>query len=178
VQFELLDMTDSTAVAAFSQRLGGDVNMHASTILHLIKEKHRAAIADNLLVALIGERGVFYFYETDGTALDYFLTKPADSVSGLPAGMHAAIEHGIMPSGFGAEAHGQWFSDPNKWETISWGATTITTIAFADGEAGAVPAFFALLRAPPTTEHQCEVNISSADEETTIDDEQDVQDAL
>jgi len=155
VQFELLDMTDSSATAAFSERLGGDANVYTRGVLHLIKEKHRATVADNLH-AMIGKRGIFYFYETDSTALDYLLTKPADnSASGLPAVMQKVLEHGILPSGFGAEAHEQWFSDPNKWDTISAGPTTLTTIAFADGEPGAVPSFFALMRA--SSPKECEV---------------------
>jgi SAM-dependent methyltransferase len=148
VQFEVLDLTDTAAVAAFSDRLGGgDVNVHAHGVLQLIKEKDRGIVADNLH-SMIGERGALYYHDTDGKALDCKLTKPADSASGLPAGMHKVIQHGIMPYGFGTEAHNKWFSDPNKWVSISEGPATITTVVLSDGKPGAVPGLFAtMLRA-------------------------------
>lgn len=144
IDFEVLDITDDEAVRAFAE-CHGEVNIHTRGVLHLIKEQHRPRMTANLSL-LLGQRGVLYFHETDGTALEYFLSKPGNSPSGLPAGMHKVIEHGILPSGFGSDAHKRWFS-PAKWETLSASITTLTTVPFVDGEAGHVPSFYAVVRA-------------------------------
>lgn len=146
IPFEVLDVTDAAAVQGFIER-NGTMNVHVRGVLHLIQDKDLPAALANLR-ALLGDRGVLYFSETDGTALDYFLTKPGDSRSGLPKGMHKVIEHGIIPHGFGEDAHRRWFDDA-VWETLSAGVTALITTRFADGEPGQVPAFYAVVRPRP-----------------------------
>lgn len=142
VETEVLDVTDREAVETFFARRG-PVNIFVRGVLHVIVQAHRREMVASLW-HMVGGSGFFFLRGDRRHGARVLHVKPSTSPSGLPAEMHKVIQHGIIPSGFGANEHGRWFP-ASEWKTIDSGPTNITTVSFGDGKPGPVPAHFGLL---------------------------------
>ncbi|MEM9565449.1 MAG: class I SAM-dependent methyltransferase [Actinomycetota bacterium] len=142
VTFGVLDGLDSRSVVALADE-HGPMNLYLRGVFHVIHDRDRPTFLANLRT-LLGDAGVLYQLETDGTALDYFLSNPEDSPSGLPKLMHRVIESGIVPHGFGADDAEKWFGG-DDWEILESGPDVIHAQDIG-GEAGRVPAHRVIAR--------------------------------
>jgi SAM-dependent methyltransferase len=137
VEFRVLDGLDGDAVGRLADEFG-PVNIYMRTVFHVIHEKDRPKFLSNL-GRLLGGQGHIYQLETDGQALDYFLSHPEDSPSGLPKLMHKVIQSGIVPHGFGEADCQRWYGGPD-WEILQSGPDVIHTLDVG-GVPGRVPAY-------------------------------------
>ncbi len=142
VSFQVLDGLDRQGVAALAAE-HGPMNVYLRGVFHVIHDKDRPTFLANLRT-LLGDGGALYQLETDGTALDYFLTHPEDSPSGLPKLMHRVIESGIVPHGFGPDDAEQWFGGAG-WEILEAGPDEIHAQDIG-GQPGRVPAHMVIAR--------------------------------
>ncbi|MEL6985321.1 MAG: class I SAM-dependent methyltransferase [Actinomycetota bacterium] len=142
VTFQVLDGLDREATAALAAE-HGPVNLYLRGVFHVIHDKDRPTFLANLRT-LLGDGGALYQLETDGEALDYFLSHPEDSPSGLPKLMHRVIESGIVPHGFGPDDAEKWYGGAD-WEILESGPSEIHTQDLA-GQAGRVPAHVVIAR--------------------------------
>ena len=156
LSFQILDGLDTDAVAALADQ-HGPMNIYMRGVFHVIHDKDRSTFLANLRT-LLGNGGTLYQLETDGEALDHFLSNPEDSPSGLPKLMHRVIESGVVPQGFGPDDAQRWFGG-DGWNIIESKPGIIHTQDLG-GRAGRVPAHIVIAR--PETAGERDVDTSSA----------------
>jgi SAM-dependent methyltransferase len=143
IDYRVLDALRPEQARAFHAEFG-DVNIYMRTVLHVIQRKDRKVFAESL-ATLLGEKGTLYQIELALCALDYFITLPGNSPSGLPSHVHNVIKTGATSVGFDPQDRPLVYPDEH-WQILAEGPDTIKTVPLHHGDEGHVPASYLILR--------------------------------
>jgi 2-polyprenyl-3-methyl-5-hydroxy-6-metoxy-1,4-benzoquinol methylase len=139
IEYRVFDAVD-TASARLLHDEFGDLNIYMRGVLHMIKKRDRASFVESLAL-LLGETGILYQIELPSKAILYLRTLPEEVFSKIPK-----ITRRI---GFNLEERESYYPQ-DKWMIIDQGQhVTINTTTLANGEAGAVPANYLILKRKP-----------------------------
>jgi SAM-dependent methyltransferase len=144
VSYEVRDMTAPDAGQGIA---GGEANVFIRGVFHVLGERDRAALAENLR-AITGRRGRVFLAETDfrGNAVEYVSLLGA-TLHSIPAPLEGAIRGLPMPGHFGPNERQQAFAS-SRWEVIDDGPTIIETVPMSHPEnPDLIPGYFAVLQA-------------------------------
>ncbi|MBT2597025.1 class I SAM-dependent methyltransferase [Arthrobacter sp. ISL-72] len=152
VSYTVRDMTAQGAGAGLMDELpvlgaGGGANVFIRGVLHVLGERDRRALAENVR-AITGANGRVFLAETDfqGNALDYVAHLGATFRS-IPAPLENAIQGLPMPGRFGPKERTLAFP-ATRWELIEDGPTTLETVPLSHPtRADLIPGYFAVLKA-------------------------------
>jgi SAM-dependent methyltransferase len=152
VTFAVRDMTAPGAGSDVAEGLGalggGDgANVFIRGVLHVLGERERYALAENVRT-VAGLRGRVFLAETDfrGNAVEYLSHLGATRRS-IPAPLEGAIRGLPIPGRFGPKERSLAFP-PDRWELIEDGPAVIETVPLSDPtRADLIPGYFAVLKA-------------------------------
>jgi SAM-dependent methyltransferase len=152
VTFAVRDMTAPGAGSRVVEELenlggAGGANVFIRGVLHVLDERHRYALAENVRT-IAGLRGRVFLAETDfrGNAIEYVSHLGATRRS-IPAPLEGAIRGLPMPGHFGPRERNLAFP-ADRWELIEDGPTVIETLPLSDPtRADLIPGYFAVLKA-------------------------------
>lgn len=152
VTFAVRDMTAPGAGSRLveeQEKLGGSggANVFIRGVLHVLDERRRYALAENLHT-IAGLRGRVFLAETDfrGNAVEYVSHLGATRRS-IPAPLEGAIRGLPMPGRFGPKERNLAFPT-DRWELIEDGPTVIETVPLSDPtRPDLIPGYFAVLKA-------------------------------
>jgi SAM-dependent methyltransferase len=125
---------------------GGEANVFIRGVFHVLGERDRAALAENLR-AITGEHGRVFLAETDfrGNAVEY-VSHLGATLRSIPAPLEGAIRGLPMPGRFGPVERNLAFP-PSRWELIDDGPTTIEAVPMSNpAQASLIPGYFAVLK--------------------------------
>ncbi|MFD5278376.1 class I SAM-dependent methyltransferase [Pseudarthrobacter sp. NPDC058362] len=144
ITYEVCDMTSPRAGAGLVEAPGANVFLRG--VLHVLRRKDQAALAENLRI-LAGSRGAVFLVETNfrGSPVSYASHLGATFRS-IPAPLERAIRGLPMPGHFGPEERLRVLS-PAVWDLLEDGPAVIDTHPLT-GVAGRnhVPGYYAVLR--------------------------------
>lgn len=126
---------------------GAGANVFIRGVLHVLGERDRYALAENVR-AITGVNGRVFLAETDfqGNAIDY-VSHLGATLRSIPAPLEGAIRGLPMPGRFGPRERGLAFPE-SQWELIEDGPATIETMPLSNPtRADLIPGYFAVLRA-------------------------------
>lgn len=136
VEYRVFDGVDTASARALHDEFG-DLNIYMRGVLHMIKRRDRASFVESLEI-LLGERGVLYQIELPTKAILYLRTLPQEVFSRIPK-----ITRRI---GFNLEERESYYPS-EKWTIVDEGQqVTINTTVLSNGESGAVPANYLILK--------------------------------
>lgn len=151
ISFLAADMTApgaarSVAEALEAARMPGEANIFIRGVLHVLKPRARAALAEQLH-QLVGKHGRVFLAETDfrGNAVEYVSHLGATRHS-IPAPLAAAIRGLPMPGHFGPAQRVRAFTEA-RWDVVEDGPTVIETCPLTSNEPERIPGYFAVLQA-------------------------------
>jgi SAM-dependent methyltransferase len=146
VSYEVRDMTAPGAGQGMTGA-GGEANVFIRGVFHVLGERDRAALAENLR-AITGRRGRVFLAETDfrGNAVEY-VSHLGATLHSIPAPLEGAIRGLPMPGHFGPNERKQAFPS-SRWELIDDGPTLIETVPMSHPvNPDLIPGYFAVLKA-------------------------------
>jgi 2-polyprenyl-3-methyl-5-hydroxy-6-metoxy-1,4-benzoquinol methylase len=136
IEYRVFDAVDTESAQALHEEFG-DLNIYMRGVLHMIKTRDRSKFVDSLEI-LLGEKGVLYQIELPSKAILYLRTLPEEVFSRIPK-----ITRRI---GFNLEERESYYPK-DKWTIIDQGQhVTINTATLTNGESGAVPANYLILK--------------------------------
>jgi 2-polyprenyl-3-methyl-5-hydroxy-6-metoxy-1,4-benzoquinol methylase len=136
IEYRVFDAVDTKSAQALHDEFG-DLNIYMRGVLHMIKRGDRSKFVDSLAI-LLGERGVLYQIELPSKAILYLRTLPQEVFSRIPK-----ITRRI---GFNLEERESYYPK-EKWTIVDQGQqVTINTSVLSNGETGAVPANYLILK--------------------------------
>ncbi|KQR75408.1 methyltransferase type 12 [Arthrobacter sp. Leaf337] len=128
-------------------RAGAGANVFIRGVLHVLGERERHALAENVR-AITGMNGRVFLAETDfqGNAVEY-VSHLGATLRSIPSPLEGAIRGLPMPGRFGPKERSLAFP-AGRWELIEDGPTAIETMPLSDPtRADLIPGYFAVLRA-------------------------------
>jgi 2-polyprenyl-3-methyl-5-hydroxy-6-metoxy-1,4-benzoquinol methylase len=136
IEYRVFDGVDTANAHSLHDEFG-DLNIYMRGVLHMIKRRDRAKFVESLEI-LLGERGVLYQIELPTKAILYLRTLPQEVFSRIPK-----ITRRI---GFNLEERESYYPS-DKWTFLDEGQqVTINTTVLSNGETGAVPANYLILK--------------------------------
>ncbi|WP_155545860.1 class I SAM-dependent methyltransferase [Amycolatopsis camponoti] len=145
VAFELLDVLDDAAVAAFRSRYG-DVNIYLSGVIHQLPVDRRVACARNL-AALAGARGCVFNQELTPASYTYMQQLIADPANDLPKLERVSIYFGIGLQPAAGEAELETVYEVAGFTVVDGGELLLrTTETLADGSGLNLPTHYVIAR--------------------------------
>jgi SAM-dependent methyltransferase len=156
VSYAVRDMTAPGAGAWLGEKLrvlgagdrpGAGANVFIRGVLHVLGERDRLALAENVR-AIAGVNGRVFLAETDfqGNAVDY-VSHLGATLRSIPAPLEGAIRGLPMPGRFGSKERVLAFP-ASRWKLIEDGPATIETMPLSNpARADLIPGYFAVLRA-------------------------------
>jgi SAM-dependent methyltransferase len=156
VSYSVRDMTAPGAGSRLAEKLhalgaggapGGGANVFIRGVLHVLGERDRCALAENVR-AITGANGHVFLAETDfrGNAIEY-VSHLGATLRSIPAPLEGAIRGLPMPGRFGPTERSVTFP-AGLWDLIEDGPVTIETMPLSNpARAELIPGYFAVLRA-------------------------------
>jgi SAM-dependent methyltransferase len=152
VSYAVRDMTapgSGSGLGGELHLLGADggANVFIRGVLHVLRERDRFALAENVR-AIAGAGGRVFLAETDfqGNAVDY-VSHLGATLRSIPAPLEGAIRGLPMPGHFGPKERSLAFP-ADRWELIEDGPTMIETVPLSSPtRADLIPGYFAVLKA-------------------------------
>lgn len=146
VSYEVRDMTAPDAGQGIAGA-GGEANVFIRGVFHVLGERDRAALAENLRT-ITGRRGRVFLAETDfrGNAVEY-VSHLGATLHSIPAPLEGAIRGLPMPGHFGPNERKLAFPS-SRWDLIDDGPTIIETVPMSQPvNPDLIPGYFAVLKA-------------------------------
>lgn len=151
ISFLAADMTApgaarSVAAALASADMPGEANIFIRGVLHVLKPRSQAALAEQLH-PLVGKRGRIFLAETDfrGNAVEY-VSHLGATRHFIPAPLAAAIRGLPMPGRFGAAQRVRAFPE-DRWDVVEDGPAVIEARPLTSAEPERIPGYFSVLQA-------------------------------
>lgn len=152
VSYAIRDMTAPGSGSGLRGELrvleaGSGANVFIRGVLHVLRERDRCALAENVR-AITGASGRVFLAETDfqGNAVDY-VSHLGATLRSIPAPLEGAIRGLPMPGHFGPKERSLAFP-ADRWELIEDGPTMIETVPLSSPtRADLIPGYFAVLKA-------------------------------
>jgi SAM-dependent methyltransferase len=154
VSYLVRDMTAPGAGGRLGEELrllgwgaGAGANVFIRGVLHVLGERDRHALAENVR-AIAGADGRVFLAETDfqGNAVEY-VSHLGATLRSIPSPLEGAIRGLPMPGRFGPKERNLAFP-AGRWELIEDGPTTIETMPLSHPtRADLIPGYFAVLKA-------------------------------
>jgi SAM-dependent methyltransferase len=151
VSYDVRDMTAPGSGSGLGGELPvlcavGGANVFVRGVLHVLRERERYALAENIR-AITGASGRVFLAETDfrGNAVDY-VSHLGATLRSIPAPLEGAIRGLPMPGHFGPKERSLAFP-ADRWELIEDGPTAIETVPLSSPtRADLIPGYFAVLK--------------------------------
>ena len=146
VTFRVLDASAPGAGKQLFDELG-EANVFMRGVLHILDAEQRERVAANLR-ALIGQRGVVYFAETNyaGDPLDQLVAQGATPTS-MPEPIRKCLAAGLRPPRHFGDAQLAALFPPTYWETLDSGPTTMHGVPLTGKDKfESIPGFYAIVR--------------------------------
>lgn len=146
VSYEVRDMTAPDAGQGIAGA-AGEANVFIRGVFHVLGERDRAALAENLRT-ITGRRGRVFLAETDfrGNAVEY-VSHLGATLHSIPAPLEGAIRGLPMPGHFGPNERKLAFPS-SRWDLIDDGPTIIETVPMSQPvNPDLIPGYFAVLKA-------------------------------
>jgi SAM-dependent methyltransferase len=137
----------SVAAALAAAGAGGEANIFIRGVLHVMKRRAQAALAEQLL-PLAGKRGRVFLAETDfrGNAVEY-VSHLGATLHSIPAPLRDAIRDLPMPGHFGPVQRLRAFPE-SRWDVVEDGPAVIETLPLKSAvNPERIPGYFAVLQA-------------------------------
>lgn len=136
IEYRVFDGVDTANAQSLHDQFG-DLNIYMRGVLHMIRKSDRAKFVESLRI-LIGERGTLYQIELPSEAILYLRTLPQEVFERIPK-----ITRRI---GFNLDEKESYYPE-DRWTVVDQGQNvTINTTILSNGEAGAVPANYLIVR--------------------------------
>lgn len=137
VEFRVLNALNQADAAMLHQEVG-DMNIYMRGVFHVINEPDRHDFVATL-ETLLGQKGTLYQIELTVEALDYVRSISHDSSLRFPKV--------VQPTGFNNNRDRETYFPPDRWLIVDEGENaTLHTVTLINGEEGAVPANYLILR--------------------------------
>jgi SAM-dependent methyltransferase len=146
VTYRVLDASVPGAGRELADELG-EVNVFMRGVFHVFEPAQRESAVVNLR-AMMGERGVVYFAETnyEGDPLDQLVAQGATPTT-MPEPLRKCIAAGIKPPRHFGDAQLRALFPPAQWETLESGPMTMRGVPLtAKGDFEPIPSFYAMVR--------------------------------
>jgi hypothetical protein len=137
IEFRVFNAIDLKEAEALHQEFG-DLNVYIRGVFHVIDEPDRHDFVTTL-ETLLGKLGTLYLIELTAEALEYVRSISIDRTLQFPRVVH--------PTGFNNSTDREKYFPDSRWELLDEGENvTLHTVTLKDGEEGAVPANYLIMR--------------------------------
>lgn len=137
IEFRVFNALDLKEAEALHHEFG-DMNVYMRGIFHVIDEEDRQTFVTTLEI-LLGKLGTLYLIELTAEALEYVRSISSDRTLRFPRVVH--------PTGFNISTDKEKYFPDDRWTLLDEGENvTLHTVTLKNGEEGAVPANYLILR--------------------------------
>lgn len=137
IEFRVLNALDVQEAEALHQEFG-DMNIYIRGVFHVIDEQDRGKFIATL-ETILGREGTLYLIELTAEALEYVRSISDDRTLRFPRVVH--------PTGFNNATDKEKYFPDGRWTLLDEGENvTLHTVTLKNGEEGAVPANYLVLR--------------------------------
>lgn len=137
VEFRVFNALDLKEAEALHDEFG-DMNIYVRGVFHVIDEQDRDNFVTTLEI-LLGELGMLYLIELTAEALEYVRSISSDRTLRFP--------RVVQPTGFNISTDREKYFSGTRWTLLDEGENvTLHTVTLENGEEGAVPANYLVLR--------------------------------
>ena len=137
IEFRVFNALDVKEAEALHDQFG-DMNIYIRGVFHVIDEQDRDKFI-NTLETILGRHGTLYLIELTAEALEYVRSISIDRTLTFPRVVH--------PTGFNISTDKEKYFPDDRWTLLDEGENvTLHTVTLKNGEEGAVPANYLVLR--------------------------------